>query len=62
MTESNPPRGMLVISELKIDPVSGETLPNSGRVVADTPSWRPDPFRLTATEFEYRLPTPKSVE
>ncbi len=62
VTESNPPRGMLVISELKIDPVSGETLPNSGRVVAYTPSWRPDPFRLTATEFEYRLPTPESVE
>lgn len=62
VTESNPPRGMLVISELKTDPVSGDTLPNSGRVVAFTPSWRPDPFRLTATEFEYRLPTPEAVE
>jgi tetratricopeptide (TPR) repeat protein len=66
----SPPRGMLVVALTENTDAAAETVaetetasPSSeaaeqvSRVIAFTPSWRPDPFRLVPTRYEYQLPS-----
>lgn len=66
----SPPRGMLVVALTENPTAATEAVGESAspdaenaaaeqapRVLAFTPSWRPDPFRLVPTRYEYQLPS-----
>jgi len=64
ITQTTPPRGMLLVARAASDSATQPTPTTSpsGRVTAFARSWRPDPERLTPLTFSYTLPQPSATK